>query len=71
VERLPGRPRRRAVRTIRWLRHLGTFAFVAFMTHRVYSSSLGDVEKRNGVMTSIFTGFVGTRPAGPTDAGDA
>jgi Ni,Fe-hydrogenase I cytochrome b subunit len=78
VERLPGRPRRReaearcpAALTIRRLRHLGTLAFVAFVTHRVYSSSLGDVEERNGAMTSIFTGFTGTRPAGPADVAGA
>jgi hypothetical protein len=41
------------------------------MSHRVYSANLGDVEERNGVMTSIFTGFMDIRPDRPADASDA
>jgi Ni,Fe-hydrogenase I cytochrome b subunit len=73
VGRDPGRPRRDAggVRTIQHLRHLGAFAFAAFTTHHVYSASLGDVEERNGVMTSIFTEYTDIRPDRPDDASDA
>ena len=55
------------IQTIRMLHYLATFIFIAFMIHHVYSAILVDIEERNGVMTSIFTGFKNIRPESTVD----
>jgi len=42
---------------VRLLHYLLTFAFLAFTVHHVYSSVLIDLEERNGLISSIVTGF--------------
>ncbi len=49
------------------LHYLATFLFIAFMIHHVYSAILVDIEERNGVMSSIFTGFKNIRPDSTVD----
>jgi len=55
------------IQTVRMLHFLSTFIFIAFMIHHVYSAILVDIEERNGVMTSIFTGFKNIRPESTVD----
>jgi Ni/Fe-hydrogenase 1 B-type cytochrome subunit len=55
------------IQTIRMLHYLATFLFIAFMIHHVYSAILVDIEERNGVMSSIFTGFKNIRPDSTVD----
>ncbi len=55
------------IQTIRMLHYLATFIFIAFVIHHVYSAILVDIEERNGVMTSIFTGFKNIRPESTVD----
>jgi Ni/Fe-hydrogenase 1 B-type cytochrome subunit len=55
------------IQTIRMLHYLATFLFIAFMIHHVYSAILVDIEERNGVMSSIFTGFKNIRPESTVD----
>lgn len=55
------------IQTIRMLHYLATFIFIAFVIHHVYSAILVDIEERNGVMTSIFTGFKNIRPDSTVD----
>jgi Ni/Fe-hydrogenase 1 B-type cytochrome subunit len=45
------------IQVVRMLHNLLTFLFLAFMIHHVYSAILVDVEERNGVLSSIFTGY--------------
>ncbi len=45
------------IQTVRLLHFLLTFAFLAFAVHHVYSAVLIDLEERNGVLSSIFTGY--------------
>jgi Ni/Fe-hydrogenase 1 B-type cytochrome subunit len=45
------------IQVIRLLHYLLTFAFLAFSLHHVYSSVLVDSEERNGLLSSIVTGF--------------
>jgi Ni/Fe-hydrogenase 1 B-type cytochrome subunit len=42
--------------------------FLAFTIHHVYSATLIDIEKRAGLMSSIFTGFQSLTPAQLVDA---
>jgi Ni/Fe-hydrogenase 1 B-type cytochrome subunit len=55
------------IQTIRMLHFLVTFLFLAFLIHHVYSAILVDIEERNGVMTSIFSGFKNIRPHSTAD----
>jgi Ni/Fe-hydrogenase 1 B-type cytochrome subunit len=55
------------IQTIRMLHYIVTFLFIAFMIHHVYSAILVDIEERNGVMTSIFSGFKNIRPHSTAD----
>ena len=55
------------IQTVRMLHYLCTFIFIAFLIHHVYSAILVDIEERNGVMTSIFTGFKNIRPDSTVD----
>jgi Ni/Fe-hydrogenase 1 B-type cytochrome subunit len=55
------------IQTVRMLHYLATFLFIAFMIHHVYSAILVDIEERNGVMTSIFTGFKNIRADSTAD----
>ena len=55
------------IQTVRMLHYLATFIFIAFMIHHVYSAILVDIEERNGVMTSIFSGFKNIRPESTVD----
>lgn len=50
------------IQTVRLLHYLLTFSFLAFVIHHVYSAILVDIEERNGVLSSIFTGFKNIRP---------
>jgi Ni/Fe-hydrogenase 1 B-type cytochrome subunit len=45
------------IQTIRLLHNLLTFLFVAFAIHHVYSAVLVDMEERNGVLSSMFSGY--------------
>jgi Ni/Fe-hydrogenase 1 B-type cytochrome subunit len=45
------------IQWVRLLHYLLTFAFLAFTVHHVYSSVLVDSEERNGLLSSIVTGF--------------
>jgi len=45
------------IQMVRLLHYLLTFAFLAFTVHHVYSSVLIDLEERNGLISSIVTGF--------------
>jgi Ni/Fe-hydrogenase 1 B-type cytochrome subunit len=47
------------IQMVRLLHYLLTFAFLAFTIHHVYSSVLIDLEERNGLISSIVTGFKG------------
>ena len=59
------------IQTVRLLHYLLTFAFLGFAIHHIYSSVLIDVEERNGLLSSIVTGFK-LRPSGWQDPdGDA
>lgn len=43
--------------TVRLVHHMIMWLLLGFMVHHVYSSLLMDAEERNGVMTSIFSGY--------------
>ncbi|TFG89008.1 MAG: Ni/Fe-hydrogenase, b-type cytochrome subunit [Gemmatimonadales bacterium] len=45
------------IQSVRLLHYLLTFVFLAFTIHHVYSSVLIDLEERNGLVSSIVTGF--------------
>jgi Ni/Fe-hydrogenase 1 B-type cytochrome subunit len=45
------------VQGVRLIHHLLMWAIIAFMVHHVYSALLVDHVERNGLMSSIFTGF--------------
>jgi Ni/Fe-hydrogenase 1 B-type cytochrome subunit len=45
------------IQGIRLLHNLLTFLFVAFAIHHVYSAVLVDMEERNGVLSSMFSGY--------------
>lgn len=45
------------IQSVRLLHFLLTFGFLAFTIHHVYSSVLIDLEERNGLLSSIVTGF--------------
>jgi Ni/Fe-hydrogenase 1 B-type cytochrome subunit len=49
---LPG-----GIQTVRLLHYFLTFLFIVFTIHHVYSSALTDVIERNGLLSSIVTGF--------------
>ncbi|MFN8629486.1 MAG: Ni/Fe-hydrogenase, b-type cytochrome subunit [Chloroflexota bacterium] len=49
------------IQGIRWLHNLLTFLFLAFMIHHVYSAILIDIEERNGVLSSMFSGYKNIR----------
>jgi Ni/Fe-hydrogenase 1 B-type cytochrome subunit len=53
---LPG-----GIQVVRNLHHLLTFLFLAFAIHHVYSAILVDIEERNGVVSSIFSGYKNIR----------
>jgi Ni/Fe-hydrogenase 1 B-type cytochrome subunit len=50
------------IQTVRLAHYLLTFAFIAFAIHHVYSAILVDIEERNGVLSSIFSGYKNIRP---------
>lgn len=43
--------------SVRLVHHMIMWLLLGFMVHHVYSSLLMDVEERNGLMTSIFSGY--------------
>lgn len=43
--------------TVRLIHHMVMWMLLGFMVHHVYSSLLMDAEERNGLMTSIFSGY--------------
>jgi Ni/Fe-hydrogenase 1 B-type cytochrome subunit len=45
------------VQTIRFVHHLVMWAILAFMIHHVYAALLIDHTEKNGLMSSIFSGF--------------
>lgn len=45
------------VQTVRVVHHLVMWAILAFMVHHVYSALLVDHTEKNGLMSSIFTGY--------------
>jgi Ni/Fe-hydrogenase 1 B-type cytochrome subunit len=45
------------VQGVRLIHHLAMWAILAFMIHHVYSALLVDHVERNGLMSSIFTGY--------------
>ncbi len=49
------------IQTVRVLHYLLTFLFAAFAIHHVYSAILVDIEERNGVVSSIFSGYKNIR----------
>lgn len=53
---LPG-----GIALVRTFHHLLTFLFLAFAIHHVYSAILVDIEERNGVLSSIFSGYKNIR----------
>jgi hypothetical protein len=53
---LPG-----GIQGVRTLHNLLTFLFLAFAIHHVYSAILVDIEERNGVLSSMFSGYKNIR----------
>jgi Ni/Fe-hydrogenase 1 B-type cytochrome subunit len=49
------------IQTVRLLHNILTFLFIAFMVHHVYSAILIDIEERNGVLSSMFSGYKNIR----------
>lgn len=49
------------IQTVRLIHNILTFLFVAFAIHHVYSAILVDIEERNGVLSSIFSGYKNIR----------
>jgi Ni/Fe-hydrogenase 1 B-type cytochrome subunit len=49
------------IQAVRTLHNLLTFLFLAFAIHHVYSAILVDIEERNGVLSSIFSGYKNIR----------
>jgi Ni/Fe-hydrogenase 1 B-type cytochrome subunit len=45
------------IQTVRVLHYILTFLFAAFAIHHVYSAILVDIEERNGVLSSMFSGY--------------
>jgi Ni/Fe-hydrogenase 1 B-type cytochrome subunit len=45
------------VQGVRLIHHLLMWAILGFVVHHVYSALLVDHVERNGLMSSIFTGF--------------
>ena len=45
------------VQGVRLIHHLVMWAILGFMIHHVYSALLVDHVERNGLMSSIFTGY--------------
>lgn len=45
------------IQAVRTVHHILTFLFIAFAIHHVYSAILVDIEERNGVISSIFSGY--------------
>ncbi len=43
--------------TVRLVHHMIMWLLLGFMVHHVYSALLMDAEERNGLMTSIFSGY--------------
>ena len=56
------------IQTVRMLHYLLTFLFAAFAIHHVYSAVLVDIEERNGVLSSIFTGYKNIKPGRTLEA---
>ncbi len=59
---LPG-----GIQTLRMLHYLVTFLFIAFLIHHIYSAMYVDSVERDGVISSMFTGFKNMRPHSTTD----
>jgi Ni/Fe-hydrogenase 1 B-type cytochrome subunit len=49
------------IQTVRLLHNILTFLFIAFAIHHVYSAILVDIEERNGVLSSMFSGYKNIR----------
>ncbi len=49
------------IQGVRYLHNMLTFLFIAFMIHHVYSAILIDIEERNGVLSSMFSGYKNIR----------
>ncbi len=49
------------IQTVRLLHNVLTFLFIAVMIHHVYSAILIDIEERNGVLSSMFSGYKNIR----------
>ncbi len=49
------------IQTVRLLHNILTYLFLAFMIHHVYSAILIDIEERNGVLSSMFSGYKNIR----------
>ena len=45
------------IQGVRTLHNILTFLFFAFAIHHVYSAILVDIEEKNGVLSSMFSGF--------------
>jgi Ni/Fe-hydrogenase 1 B-type cytochrome subunit len=43
--------------SVRLTHHMIMWMLLGFMVHHVYSSLLMDAEEKNGLMTSIFSGY--------------
>lgn len=49
------------IQGVRFLHNVLTYLFLAFMIHHVYSAILIDIEERNGVVSSMFSGYKNIR----------
>jgi Ni/Fe-hydrogenase 1 B-type cytochrome subunit len=49
------------IQGVRLLHNILTFLFIAFAIHHVYSAILIDIEERNGVLSSMFSGYKNIR----------
>lgn len=55
------------IQTLRMLHYLVTFLFIAFLIHHIYSAMYVDSVERDGVISSMFTGFKNMRPHSTID----
>lgn len=62
------------IQTVRLVHYFLTFLFIVFTIHHVYSSILTDHIERDGLLSSIFTGYKNLRPrhgSAPSATGSA
>ncbi len=56
------------IQGVRLLHYTLTFIFIAFAIHHVYSAILVDTEERNGVLSSMFSGYKNIKPGRTIEA---